>query len=131
MNGIKHTFQARISAKGVLQVNMTELNEIMRNYPNKQAVVTIEIMNQGDVQMMLARYRNHILPKVVKAWRELGENYTVETADRELRKHTTTCHQTWAGEKMIVPVDSLDRELLKQYLDEVNVFCSMNLSLIL
>lgn len=131
MEGTKHTFQGHINDKGVLQVNMDELREKMRKHPGKQAIMTVEILDGGDIQMMLARYRNYMLPKIVEAFRELGENYTADRADVELIKHTTVRKKTVGHELWVIPLESLDREMMKQWIDEVTYFASINLHIAL
>ena len=79
--------------------------------------------------MMKTWYNNYALPRIVEAWRELGESYTVEQADRELVKHTTVRRKTVLEEDWIIDFDELDRDLRKRYLDEVALFCSINLNL--
>lgn len=131
MEGIKIEFSAQINEQGVLRMGMLEFKQAMKRYPNKKAVVTVEILDGGDVEMMRSRYRNYILPKVVEAYRDLGENYTSEQADRELVKHTTVRKKTVLNEEWIIALEDMDRELLKRWTDEVTIFCSMNLWLTL
>jgi len=131
MEGIKHTLNCQVDQYGNLRVNMTELREIVKRYPNQKAIMTIEILDGGDTEVMKAWYRNYVLPKVITAWRELGENYTLEQADRELVKLTTVRKIQAAGEPWIANLEDLDRTELKRYLDEVALMCSMNLNLIL
>ena len=130
MEGIKHEFNAQIDEQGVLRMGMREFKQTMKKYRNKKVVVTVEVLDGGDVEVMKAWYRNYVLPKVVEAWRELGENYTTEQADIQLGLLTTTRKKSQV-DHWITSVDDLDREELKRYLDEVTIFCSTNLNLIL
>lgn len=131
MEGVKHEFSGNIDNEGVLRLNMVQLRDMASKHPNKQVIVTVEILDGGDVEIMRAWYRNYVLPKAVEAFRELGENYTVEQADKELVRHTTVRKKKALSELWAVDLDDLDRELLKRYLDEVTIFCSTNLNLIL
>ena len=129
MEGIKKQFSAQIDDSGTLRMVMNEVREFVRHHPNQKAVVTIEVLNGGDCIMMKTWYNNYALPRIVEAWRELGESYTVEQADRELVKHTTVRRKTVLEEDWIIDFDELDRDLRKRYLDEVALFCSINLNL--
>ena len=131
MEGIKQEFSGQIDDQGVLRMNMVELKDAMKQHPNKKVVVTVEILDGNDTEIMKAWYRNYVLPKVVEAWRELGENYTTEQVDWELVNHTIVRRKAAAAECWIASIDDLDRENLKRYLDEVTIFCSTNLNLIL
>jgi hypothetical protein len=134
MEGVKHEFSAQIDEHGVLRMSMLEFKQAMKQYPNKKAVVTVEILDGGDVEIMKAWYRNYVLPKVVEAWRELGENYTTEQVDVGLRSdYTTSCHIPMNNTNAVHvdSVDDLDRERLKRYLDEVTIFAATNLNLAL
>jgi hypothetical protein len=119
----------QIDDQGTLRLNMVELREMTRQHPNQKVIVTLEILDGGDIQLMLSRYRNYILPKVIAAFRELGENYTPEQADKELIRHTTIRKKTVLEEDWVIPIEELDRELLKRWTDEITIFCSINLSL--
>ena len=131
MEGIKHIFDCNIDNEGNLRLEMVKLRAVAKKFPNTKVVMTLEILNTGDVEMMRSRYRNYILPKVIEAWRELGETYTEDQADIELVRNTTVRRKTVLEEDWVVPLEDLDRELLKRWTDEVTIFCSMNLSLIL
>jgi len=131
MEGIKQTFNATVDNDGNLRLVMVELREFVRKYPNTRAILTVEILNAGDVEIMGSWYRNHVLPRVVVAWREIGEYYTDEQADRELRRLTTVCHKSYACEKTLIEFDDLDREQRKRYLDEVKLLCVTHLNCIL
>jgi hypothetical protein len=131
MEGIKHEFSGNIDNEGVLRLKMIELRQLVKQHPNKQVIVTVEILDGGDVEIMKAWYRNYVLPKVVTAWRELGETYTVEQADYHLMRSTTVRCQHRNKEGGIAGVEDLDRENLKRYLDEVTIFASTNLNCIL
>lgn len=131
MEGIKKEFSGQIDDQGVLRMNMVELKQSMKQYPNKKVVVTVEILDGGDVEIMRAWYRNYMLPKVVQAWRELGELYTIDQADYQLRIHSAVTCQVRGKEGGAATIEDLDRELMKRYLDEVTIFCSTNLNLIL
>lgn len=112
-------------------MDMVEFRSFTKQHPNKSVVMTLEILDGGDTIMMLTKYRKGWLPKIVQAWRCFGERYTEDQADKQLRIHTTSCHKVWNGDIMIVTVDELDREEMKNYMDEVAIFCSQNLNLIL
>ena len=131
MEGATHSFNCKIDDQGVLRMNMVEFKSITEKYKNKQVIMTIEILDQGDTVLMLTRYRKHIIPKAIEGFRNLGTNYTDEQCDNQLRCLTTTCHMEWNGEMMIVPVDQLDREMMKKFMDEVTLFCAENLNIIL
>lgn len=128
---MKHEFNAQIDEHGELRIDMVQLRGTVKKYPNQKAIVTIEVIDGGDVEMMLSWYRNYVLPKAVGAWRELGESFTTDQADEQLRCLTTACHRAMGGEKFIVTVEQLDREELIRYLDEVKLICSTNLNLVL
>jgi hypothetical protein len=131
MEGIKHEFSGNIDNEGVLRLNMVELRDMASKFPNKQVIVIVEVLSGGDVEIMKAWYRNYVLPKVVTAWRELGENYTTEQADNYLLRYTTVMYHYRNKEGGILTIKDLDREMMKRYLDEVTIFCSTNLNLIL
>ena len=134
MEGIKYEFSGQIDNQGTLRLNMVELREMTRQHPNQKVIVTLEILDGGDVEVMKAWYRNYVLPKVVEAWRELGENYTTEQVDVGLRSdYTTSCHIPMNNTNAVHvdSVDDLDRERLKRYLDEVTIFAATNLNLAL
>jgi len=131
MKGTTHTFNCQIDEKGMLRLNMVELRSITAKYPNRKVVLVMEILDTGDVEIMKSWYTNHILPKVIEAYRDLGENYTAKQADRELVRHTTVRRKAALEEEWIVDLADLDRTQLRMYLDEVVVFSSQNLSLIL
>ena len=127
MEGVKHEFSGNIDDNGVLRIKMTEFRYLAKQHPNTQVIVTVEILDGGDVEQMKAWYRNYVLPKVVVAWREFGESYTTEQADLQLRRLTTVCR--YRAGAFMREVWELDREMMKRYLDEVTIFCSANLSL--
>lgn len=131
MEGQKSTFNFRIDDQGTLCMDMVEFREAVKHHKNKAGIMTIEILDGGDCQMMLTKYRKGWLPKIVQAWKCFGERYTEDQADKQLRIHTTTCHKQWNGDIMIVTVDELGREELKNFMDEVALFCSQNLNTVL
>ena len=73
----------------------------------------------------------YMLPKIVEAWRELGENYTSDRADVELIRHTTVRKKTVGDQLWILKLEDLDREMMKQWIDEVTIFASINLHIAL
>lgn len=125
------TITGRVDDSGKLRLNMNELNEQLKPFKNCRASVIVELFPGGDTEVMKSWYRNHVLPKVIQSWRELGEAYTPDQADEQLRRLTTTCHKTLAGEPVIVPIEGLGRPELHRYLEEVKIFSSMNLNLVL
>jgi len=78
---------------------------------------------------MKSWYANHVLPKVIEGYRELGEYFSYQQADLELVRHTTIRKKN--AEEWVVDISDLDRNQLRLWLEEVKVFCSMNLSIIL
>ena len=130
MEGLKKTFNFRIDDQGNLRMDMVEFREATKHHQNKAGIMTIEIMDGGDVIMMQTRYRKHILPKAIEGFRNLGNNYTAEQADIELVRHTVTRNKSVSGELWIIKLEDLDRELLKKYMDEVTIFMSQNLNTI-
>jgi 3-keto-L-gulonate-6-phosphate decarboxylase len=131
MQGSKHTFNCQIDEHGTLRVNMEEIRQLTKKNPNRKVVMTLEILDGGDIEIMKSWYANHVTPRVVEAYRELGENYTAKQVDIELVRHTTIRKKQAMGEEWIVDIADLDRTQLRLWLEEVNVFCAMNLSLIL
>ena len=129
MEGLKHTFNCQIDDHGTLRMDMVELRALTGKYRNKKVVMSLEILDGGDTVMMLTLYWKHIIPKAIAGFRELGNNYTAAKCDEQLRCLTTTCHMEWDNEIMIVPVEQLDRELLKKYTDEITLFCAEHLSI--
>jgi len=128
MEGTKFTFNCQIDDQGTLRMDMVELRAMTGKYRNKKVVMSLEILDGGDTVMMLTRYWKHIIPKSIEGFRDLGTNYTPKQCDVQLRCQTTTCHMEWDNEIMIVPVEQLDRELLKKFIDEVVCFCAEHLS---
>jgi hypothetical protein len=108
-------------------MDMLELREYVKRYPNKQAIVTVEILDDGDVIMMQTWYKKHALPKVTAAFREYGNIFNEEKADNLLARESSVR----SGTNGIIPLEELPREKLKMFLDEVKVYCATNLSLVL
>lgn len=118
----------KIDNNGDLRLNMVQLREMIKPYPNRNISITIEVFTDDDVHSMRSWYKNFVLPKVVHAWSEIGERYTEDQADKELRKLTTTCHKS---DGTLSEIEDLDRPMLIQYLDEVKILASQNMNLVL
>lgn len=127
----EYTYRGQVDDEGTMRLPMNQLREEIKRHRGANVIVTIRVEDKGDTTIMKTWYRKHALSRVVRAWRELGENYTEEQADRELRKLTTVCHKKIADEEVIVDIDMLDRGEMLQYIQEVQLFSNINLNTVL
>jgi hypothetical protein len=127
-----------VSKDGKLFISgLAELNDVLSKHKNAKVVGELRFYENGSTEAMIGYYYGKMLPDIQRAYFELGNQFSIEDTDIELRSN---CPMMWFSiwnselqKKVIVLkiIQSLSREQLKAYIAWVQQFASENLRLVL
>ncbi len=113
----------KVSKDGKLLISgIDEMNDFLSKWKNAKIVGTFKVFNPGGKEAMIGYYYGKILPDIQRAYFELGNQFSIEDTDLQLR---VSCPMGSEN------VHQLSREQLKSYIEWIQQFASENLNLIL
>ena len=128
----------KVSSEGKLLISgKDEMNDFLSKWKNAKVVGMLRVFLPESTEAMIGYYYGKILPDVQRAYFDLGNRYTIEETDLELRR-SCPLMRYWiydekADDHVIVMhiVKDLTKEQMKSYIEWIQQFASENLNLIL
>lgn len=131
-------FVGKVSSEGKLLISgKDEMNDFLSKWKNAKVVGMLMFYLPESTEAMIGYYYAKILPDVQKAYFELGNRFSIEETDLELRRECPMMrYRTWNDRLatevfMFKTVQRLSREQMKSYIEWIQQFASENLHLIL
>lgn len=123
MNNAVFNIIGKVSKDGKLLISgLNQLNDVLSRHKNAKVVGELRFYDNGSTEAMIGYYYGKILPDVQRAYFELGNQFSIEDTDIELRRSCPL------GSKN---VHELGRQQMKDYIAWVQQFASENLNLVL
>ncbi len=138
MNTDVFNITGKVSKDGKLLISgLDEMNYVLSKHKNAKVVGELRFYENGSTEAMIGYYYGKMLPDVQRAYFELGNQFSIEDTDLELRRACPAMRFKIWNEKlatyvyMFKTVHELGREQLKSYIAWVQQFTAENLNLIL
>lgn len=114
-----------------------EMNDFLSKWKNAKVVGTLRVFKPESTEAMIGYYYGKILPDIQKAYFDLGNRFTIEETDLELRRACPMMRfRMWSDPMkayifVFKTVQQLSREEMKYYIEWIQQFASENLHLVL
>lgn len=110
--------QGRSNSKGEMLIyNREEMVRFFQQWPDVKFTMSVKVYAKKTSGAQIGYYKNAVLPALVDGWKVLGEDFTKNQADEEIRKLSPVCqkHDPEHGD-IVVPVTSLSMSEMSQHI---------------
>ena len=122
----------RISDKGVLSLDVPDVQEFCRQHCGKSVIVRIELLPTEVSQKSLAYYWKVAVPTIQRGLYELGYELTQKQTDKFIREQMPICHEErWEGilqlKDRIRKPEELDTAEFNEMMEQLKIWAAENL----